>query len=79
MHLLKAQAGAIDDGADPIDLGQTPGDIVVITSADTEIAGLARAKEALGESVPSLRLANILRTWRPRAGSKCARGKQTCV
>lgn len=60
MHLLKAQAGAIDDGADPIDLEQTPGDIIVITSADTEIAGLARAKDVLGKNVPSLRLANIL-------------------
>lgn len=60
MHLLKAQAGMVDDGLDPIDLAQSPADIVVITSADTEIAGLAKAKETLGGDVPSLRLANIL-------------------
>jgi len=74
VHLLTAQAGSIDDGTDPIDLGQTPGDIVVLTSADTEIAGLARAEEAnklpatkeagknnaLTFTLPSLRLANIL-------------------
>lgn len=45
MHLLSAQIGTVDDGTDPIDLAQTPGDIVVLTSADTEIAGLARACE----------------------------------
>lgn len=60
MHLLKATAGAVQDGSEPVDLEQTPGDIVVLTSADTEIAGLARAKAALGDDVPSLRLANLL-------------------
>ena len=67
MHLLTAQAGSIDDGTDPIDLAQTPGDIVVLTSADTEIAGLARAqttennqRSAQPPNSPSLRLANLL-------------------
>lgn len=59
MHLLTAQAGGIDDGKDPIDLGQTPGDIVVLTSADTEITGLAKAHNSLKQR-SSLRLANIL-------------------
>ena len=60
MHLLKAQAGAIQDGADPVDLGQSPGDIVFLSSADTEIAGLARAQAEMGPGAPSLRLANLL-------------------
>jgi len=60
MHLLKAQAGAIQDGADPVDLGQSPGDIVFLTSADSEIAGLARAQGQMGPDAPSLRLANLL-------------------
>lgn len=60
MHLLKAQAGAIQDGADPVDLGQSPGDIVFLSSADSEIAGLARAQAELGPDAPSLRLANLL-------------------
>ncbi|GAA6211505.1 cobaltochelatase subunit CobN [Hyphomicrobiales bacterium 4NK60-0047b] len=59
MHLLTAQAGGIDDGKDPIDLAQTPGDIVVLTSADTEIAGLAKAYSGFQNS-SSLRLANLL-------------------
>ena len=59
MHLLTAQAGGIDDGKDPIDLAQTPGDIVVLTSADTEISGLAKAYSGC-ENSSSLRLANLL-------------------
>lgn len=68
LHLLTAQAGSIDNSTDPIDLGQSPGDIVVLTSADTEIAGLAKAITSLNEegrregpsASPSLRLANLL-------------------
>lgn len=60
MHLLTAQAGSIDDGKDPIDLAQTPGDIIVLTSADTEIAGLARANALRSKQNPTLRLANLL-------------------
>lgn len=51
MHLLTAQAGAVEDGKDPIDLAQSPGDIVVLTSADTEIAGLAKAYSQMQISV----------------------------
>ena len=44
MHLLAATPGAVDDGSEAIDLGQTPGDIVILTAADTEIACLAAAQ-----------------------------------
>lgn len=63
MHLLTAQAGTVEDGKDPIDLAQSPARITLLTSADTEIAGLAKAQGALlGEdpAQPSLRLANLL-------------------
>jgi cobaltochelatase CobN len=62
MHLLVAQSGTIDDGAEPRDLGQTPGDIVVLSSADTELALLANAHRALREAgpQPSLRLVNFM-------------------
>ena len=60
MHLLQAQAGAIADGSEAVDLGQSPGDIVVLTAADTELAGLAAARAGFGEDFPSLRLANLM-------------------
>ncbi|WP_366656776.1 cobaltochelatase subunit CobN [Fodinicurvata sp. EGI_FJ10296] len=64
MHLLNAAAGAVSDGSDPVDLGQDPGDIVVITSADTEITCIARAcaelAEGAADAAPSVRLANYM-------------------
>jgi cobaltochelatase CobN len=60
MHLLAAQPGTISDGGEAIDLGQTPGDIVVLSAADTELACLAAAHDRLGTGFPSLRLASLL-------------------
>ena len=60
MHLLKAQPGVVADGSEAVDLGQTPGDIVVLSAADTELASLAAAGAALGETFPSVRLANLM-------------------
>jgi cobaltochelatase CobN len=60
MHLLAAQPGTISDGGEAIDFGQTPGDIVVLSAADTELACLAAARDRLGMGFPSLRLASLL-------------------
>ncbi len=62
MHLLVTQSGMIDDGAEPRDLAQDPGDIVVLSSADSELGLLADAHRRLAEhqSPPSLRLANLM-------------------
>ena len=60
MHLLAAQPGTISDGGEAIDLGQTAGDIVVLSAADTELACLAAARDRLGSGFPSLRLASLL-------------------
>ena len=63
MHLLAAQPGSVQDGSEAIDLGQTPGDIVVITAADTEISSLALARRiaaAHAPDFPAVRLASML-------------------
>ena len=60
MHLLAAKPGAVSDGSEAVDLGQTPGDIVFISAADTELTCLAQAQAALPADAPSLRLANLL-------------------
>ena len=65
MHLLLAQKGTIDDGGEAVDLGQSPADVVVLSAADTEIAGLAAAARRLGAAAPTLRLANLLRLKHP--------------
>ena len=64
MHLLAAIPGAVDDGSEAVDLGQSPGDIVVLSAADTEIACLAAAqaaRQSADGNTPSVRLANYLR------------------
>jgi len=64
MHLLAAQAGAIDDGQDPVDLGQTPADILFISAADTELASLSEAHTSTPDASP-LRLANLTHLMHP--------------
>lgn len=58
MHLLLAQKGTIADGKEAIDLGQTPGDILFLTAADTELAAIAAAHRARGGDT-RLRLASL--------------------
>ncbi|WP_026380219.1 cobaltochelatase subunit CobN [Afifella pfennigii] len=58
MHILQGQSRGLDAAAEAVDLGQTPGEIVVLSAADTEIAGLAAAANRLPEDFPRLRLAN---------------------
>ncbi|MEM1364521.1 MAG: cobaltochelatase subunit CobN [Pseudomonadota bacterium] len=43
MHLLAAQQGALTDADEAINLGQSPGDVVFLSAADTEIAALSAA------------------------------------
>ncbi len=64
MHLLAATPGNIDDGTEPVDLGQTPADIVVISAADTELAALSAARAEMAQP-PGLRLANLTHLQHP--------------
>jgi cobaltochelatase CobN len=64
MHLLATTPGVIGDGSGAVDLAHSPGDIVLLSSADTEIALLAAAQKRLRArepTAPRLRLASILR------------------
>ncbi|MFZ3580581.1 cobaltochelatase subunit CobN [Loktanella sp. DJP18] len=64
MHLLAASANAIPDGTEPVDPGQTPADVVVISAADTELAALSEARAAMSDA-PSLRLLNLMHLQHP--------------
>ncbi len=59
MHLLAAQASALQQDGEAIDLGQTPGRIVFASAADSELALIAGAVDRAG--VTDVRLANVLR------------------
>lgn len=68
MHLLATTSGVVDGAAEPIDLRQTPADVVILSAADSELASLARAYDAVGkDDAPSLRLANLLHLQHPYA------------
>ncbi len=58
MHLLAATPGAVDNGQEPVDLAQSPADILFISAADTELAALSAARMEM-EKPPSLRLASL--------------------
>jgi cobaltochelatase CobN len=64
MHLLAATATPRDDQV-AVDLAQTPGEIVALSAADSDLACLAAARRRLGDGFPSVRLANLMRLGHP--------------
>ncbi|MFY0690564.1 MAG: cobaltochelatase subunit CobN [Paracoccaceae bacterium] len=64
MHLLAATPGSIDDGTEPVDLGQSPSDVVFISAADTELAALSLARAEM-DTPPGLRLASLSHLHHP--------------
>src|ERR1700686_4215162 len=59
MHLLATTATNLDDIVEAVDLGQPPGDIAILSYADSDLTGLAAAWEAERASLPSIRLAHL--------------------
>src|SRR5450755_4241708 len=59
MHLLTTTSTSFDDIVAPVDLGQAPGDVVVLSFADSDLAALAAAWAAERDLLPSVRLAHL--------------------
>src|SRR5262245_2558258 len=59
MHLLQTGSATLDDIVEPRDLGQSQGDIAILSFADSDLAGLAAAYAAEKGSLPSVRLAHL--------------------
>jgi cobaltochelatase CobN len=59
MHLLATSTTALDDLIEPIDLNQRPGDIAILSFADSDLAGLAAAWAVERKALPSVRLAHL--------------------
>ncbi|MDP4064875.1 Aerobic cobaltochelatase subunit CobN [Rhodobacteraceae bacterium IMCC1933] len=64
MHLLAATPGSVDEGQEPVDLGQSPADVVFISAADTELAALSSARAEMTDP-PGLRLASMMHLQHP--------------
>src|SRR5215475_14535024 len=59
MHLLATTATTLDEIVEPVDLGQTPGDVVVLSFTDSDLAGLAAAWALERDALPRVRLASL--------------------
>lgn len=59
MHILAATTASLDDLVEPVDLGQTPADMVALSFTDSDLAALAAAWKAESELLPSTRLARL--------------------
>lgn len=64
MHLLRVDTVSLDEGEAAVDLGQEPGDLVILSFTDSDLAGLARAHGA-EPGLPSLRLAKLAKLRHP--------------
>jgi cobaltochelatase CobN len=59
MHLLSTSSTALDDLVEPIDLRQSPGEVAILSFADSDLAGVAAAWALEREALPSVRLAHL--------------------
>src|ERR1700730_8687437 len=59
MHLLATTSTTLDEIVEPVDLGQPPGDILVLSFADSELSGPGAAWTMERDALPSVRLAHL--------------------
>src|SRR5271156_3683650 len=59
MHLLTTSSTGLDEVVEAVDLGQPPGDIAILSFADSDLTGLAAAWDAERSVLPIFRLAHL--------------------
>src|ERR1700704_6880386 len=59
MHLLATTSATFDEIVEPVDLGQPPGDVVILSFADSDLSALAAAWAMERDALPSVRLAHL--------------------
>src|SRR5271169_5885994 len=59
MHLLAATTTNLDEIVEAVDLGQPPGDIAILSFADSDLTALAAAWDAERSALPQVRLAHL--------------------
>lgn len=65
MHVIFREKGGLEESTTPQDLGQTPGDLVVLSFSDSDLASFAHAWRQDRDQLPSLRLAQLARLTHP--------------
>src|SRR6195256_5679383 len=59
MHLLATTSATFDEIVEPVDLGQPPGDVAILSFADSDLSALAAAWGRERETPPSVRLPHL--------------------
>ena len=59
MHILPTTSASLDDLVEPVDLAQSPADVVALSFTDSDLAALASAWKRGGDTLPSMRLAAL--------------------
>jgi cobaltochelatase CobN len=59
MHIVFRESHGLEETATPVDLGQDPADLVVLSFSDSDLAAFAAGWRRGRASLPSLRLANL--------------------
>src|SRR5579872_3211245 len=65
MHVVFRESRGLEETAVPRDLGQDPADLVMLSFSDSDLATFAAGWRRGGESLPSLRLANLAELRHP--------------
>ena len=65
MHVIFRESHGLEETATPVDLGQDPADLVMLSFSDSDLAAFAAGWRRGRASLPSLRLANLVALRHP--------------
>ena len=65
MHVVFRESHGLEETATPVDLGQDPADLVVLSFSDSDLSAFAAGWRRGRKSLPSLRLANLIALRHP--------------
>src|ERR1700759_99078 len=65
MHVVFRESFGLEETATPVDLGQDPADLVMLSFSDSDLAAFAAGWQRGRKSLPSLRLANLIALRHP--------------
>jgi cobaltochelatase CobN len=65
MHVVFRESFGLEETATPVDLGQDPADLVMLSFSDSDLAAFAAGWRRGRKSLPSLRLANLIALRHP--------------
>ena len=65
MHVVFREAQGLEETEIPMDLRQTPADLVVLSFSDSDLGAFSEGWKKEREGLPSLRLANLVALKHP--------------